>query len=205
MLSMGYFLQGHIDRDETTMIASHEVYQQYTQAELARIQREEEEKTPKSEVDQLVAEGQRYIAHIHECNDAIPGEEISAKLQRLEDIMTRIFEQLRHSPESAGDLRKLMNYYLPTTTKLIDTYRELDAKPEVGDNIKKTKKEIEKQVTLEEYYKAICELDELEEKYWPLPIENMFMVGDEDQSIYGFRECEPELFDAIITCLPLVI
>ena len=78
MLSMGYFLQGHIDRDETTMIASHEVYQQYTQAELARIQREEEEKTPKSEVDQLVAEGQRYIAHIHECNDAIPGEEISA-------------------------------------------------------------------------------------------------------------------------------
>ena len=143
MLSMGYFLQGHIDRDETTMIASHEVYQQYTQAEQARIQREEEEKTPKSEVEQLVAEGQRYITHIHECNDAIPGEEISAKLQRLEDIMTRIFEQLKHSPESAGDLRKLMNYYLPTTTKLIDTYRELDAKPEVGDNIKKTKKEIE--------------------------------------------------------------
>ena len=143
MLSMGYFLQGHIDHDETTMIASNEVYEQYTQAERARIQREEEEKTPKSEVEQLVAEGQRYIAHIHECNDAIPGEEISAKLQRLEDIMTRIFEQLKHSPESAGDLRKLMNYYLPTTTKLIDTYRELDAKPEVGDNIKKTKKEIE--------------------------------------------------------------
>lgn len=143
MLSMGYFLQGHIDHDETTMIASHEVYQHYTEAERARIQREEEARTPKSEVDQLVAEGQRYIAHIHECNDAIPGEEISAKLQRLEDIMTRIFDQLKHSPESAGDLRKLMNYYLPTTTKLIDTYRELDAKPEVGDNIKKTKKEIE--------------------------------------------------------------
>ena len=31
--------------------------------------------------------------------------------------------------------------------------------------ILKTKKEIEKQVTLEEYYKAVCELDELEEKY----------------------------------------
>lgn len=31
--------------------------------------------------------------------------------------------------------------------------------------VQKTKKEIEKQVTLEEYYKAICELDELEEKY----------------------------------------
>ena len=31
--------------------------------------------------------------------------------------------------------------------------------------LQKTKKEIEKQVTLEEYYKAVCELDELEEKY----------------------------------------
>ena len=31
--------------------------------------------------------------------------------------------------------------------------------------IQKTKKEIEKQVTLEEYYKAVCELDELEEQY----------------------------------------
>ena len=29
--------------------------------------------------------------------------------------------------------------------------------------VQKTQKEIEKQVTLEEYYKAICELDELEE------------------------------------------
>lgn len=143
MLSMGYFLQGHMDHTETTMIASNEVYEQYTQAETARIQREEEAKVPKSEVDQLAAEGQRYIAHIHECNDAIPGEEISAKLQRLEDIMTRIFEQVKHSPDSAEDLRKMMNYYLPTTTKLIDTYRELDAKPEIGDNIRNTKKEIE--------------------------------------------------------------
>lgn len=31
--------------------------------------------------------------------------------------------------------------------------------------LQKTKKEIEKQVTLEEYYKAVCELDEQEEKY----------------------------------------
>ena len=31
--------------------------------------------------------------------------------------------------------------------------------------IQKSKKQIEKEATLEEYYKAVCELDELEEKY----------------------------------------
>lgn len=147
MMAKGYFLQGHLDNNETMLITSNEVYEHYTAAETSRIKREEEEKkraqTPVSEVDKLVREGQRYIDHIHECNDAIPGEEISAKLQRLEDIMIRIFDQLKRSPESAGDLRKMMNYYLPTTTKLIDTYRDLDARPELGDNIKKTKQEIE--------------------------------------------------------------
>lgn len=150
MMSMGYFLQGHMDQGETTLIASNEVYEQYTASEMARIEREAESRrleaeahSPKGEVNKLIREGERYIAHIHECNAAIPGEEISAKLQRLEDVMIRIFEHLKHSPESAGDLGKMMNYYLPTTTKLIDTYRDLDAKPEIGDNIKKTKQEIE--------------------------------------------------------------
>ena len=36
-----------------------------------------------------------------------------------------------------------MTYYLPTTTKLIDAYRDLDGKPEYGTNVSKTKKEIE--------------------------------------------------------------
>ena len=57
--------------------------------------------------------------------------------------MRRIFAHVEKEPDSAQDLHKMMTYYLPTTTKLIDAYRDLDGQPEYGANISNTKKEIE--------------------------------------------------------------
>ena len=57
--------------------------------------------------------------------------------------MNRIFAQVKKDPSSADELHKLMSYYLPTTKKLINAYVELDKEPEVGDNITKTKLEID--------------------------------------------------------------
>ena len=68
---------------------------------------------------------------------------MSAKLAKLEDIMRRIFAQVKKQPESADELHKFMTYYLPTTTKLIDAYQDLDGQPEYGTNVANTKKEIE--------------------------------------------------------------
>ncbi len=77
------------------------------------------------------------------CNDAITGREISAKISRMEVLVDRIFERVEQNPESAGDIRRLMDYYLPTTVKLLDAYQELDAQPVQGENILSSKKEIE--------------------------------------------------------------
>ncbi|MBP3273872.1 MAG: 5-bromo-4-chloroindolyl phosphate hydrolysis family protein, partial [Butyrivibrio sp.] len=55
----------------------------------------------------------------------------------------RIFAQVKKDPSSADELHKLMNYYLPTTKKLLNAYVELDKQPEVGENITQTKKEID--------------------------------------------------------------
>jgi len=57
--------------------------------------------------------------------------------------MHRIFEQVKKQPESAAGLRRFMDYYLPTTEKLLDAYVELDRQPVKGDNITKTKQEID--------------------------------------------------------------
>lgn len=151
MLQKGYFLQGHMDAEQTTLIVDHETYRQYEEAEQARRQREEHaaeevQQTPPvypDETQKILAEGEAYIRHIHECNDAIPDAGMSEKLAKLEDIMRRIFAQVKKQPESADDLHKFMTYYLPTTTKLIDAYRDLDGQPEYGVNITNTKKEIE--------------------------------------------------------------
>lgn len=95
------------------------------------------------ETRQILAEGRAFIAHIRQKNDEIPGEEISAKLDTLEQIVTGIFDQVEKNPKSAPDLHKLMSYYLPTTRKLVDTYATLDAQHLTGSNIESAKKEIE--------------------------------------------------------------
>ena len=109
-----------------------------------------------AETQKILDEGQAFIAHIHQKNEEIPGEEISAKLDRLEQIVTGIFDQVEKSPESAPDLHRLMSYYLPTTQKLIDTYATLDAQHVEGENIESAKREIESSLdTINDAYEKL--------------------------------------------------
>ena len=95
------------------------------------------------ECRKILEEGQEYITYIHKCNDDLPGEEITRKLSRLEAIITRIFQEVEKQPELASDLRRFMNYYLPTTRKLVDAYREIELDSFRTEQNEKTKKEIE--------------------------------------------------------------
>ena len=80
---------------------------------------------------------------IHEANDRIAGAEVSEKLDRMENIVARIFAEVQKNPSLAGNLNMFMDYYLPTTTKLMDAYIEMDSHPMPGQNIQKSKEEIE--------------------------------------------------------------
>ena len=96
------------------------------------------------EVQKIIDAGDEYVRKIREANDAIPGEEISAKISRMEMLVDRIFDRVEQNPDSVDDIRRLMEYYLPTTIKLLDAYEELDAQPVQGENILSSKREIEK-------------------------------------------------------------
>lgn len=154
MIEKGMFPQGHLDRQGTCFMLTDDVFQQYCAAEqeLARRQREasvvqmpeENQQSDFSpECQRILEEGNDYIQHIHYCNDILPGAEISRKLDRLETIMRKIFDQVKKEPDLAPELHKLMNYYLPTTRKLLDAYCQLDAQPVTGENMTGTKLEIE--------------------------------------------------------------
>ena len=95
------------------------------------------------EMMEMVEEGKAFIAHIHQKNEEIPGEEFTGKLNRLEKIVTNIFDRVMEAPESAPDMHRLMKYYLPTTQKLVDTYATLDRQSVQGENIENAKREIE--------------------------------------------------------------
>ncbi|MCI6755700.1 MAG: 5-bromo-4-chloroindolyl phosphate hydrolysis family protein [Lachnospiraceae bacterium] len=94
-------------------------------------------------VDALIQEGNASILRIRAVNNEIPEEDpMSGKLYRLEDICRRIFAQVRRDPSCVGDCRRLMQYYLPTTEKLIRAYAELSHQPDAGENIVGTRNEI---------------------------------------------------------------
>ena len=146
----GMFKQGHFDEQETCFIASDEIYAQYrettqraAQNRQMEEQRKKQEEAYSPEVKELLDKGSEYIRMIHEANDRIEGEEVSDKLNRMEMITRRIFDEVRKRPELAGSLNLFMNYYLPTTTKLVKAYEEMDQQPVAGDNITTAKREIE--------------------------------------------------------------
>ena len=154
MIDDGLFLEGHLDREGTCLITSHDTYRHYERSRLAleQRQREELEAAKKQQetaaaadprVQEVLQRGNAFIAEIRRCNDAIPGEEISGKISRMELIVRRIFERAQAHPEIVPDLKKLMDYYLPMTVKLLNAYAEMDAQPVQGDNIRAAKKEIE--------------------------------------------------------------
>ena len=145
MIDDRWFRQGHIDEQETCLITSNETYLQYTQTQKALEQAEQERnrKNTPPEVQEVLDKGNEFLDKIHRSNDAIPGEEISAKISRMELIVEKIFERAQKHPEIIPDLKKLMNYYLPMTVKLLDAYEEMDQQPVQGENIQASKKEIE--------------------------------------------------------------
>ncbi len=152
MIDQNLFYEAHVDTQDNYFLLSDQVYEEYRTARLEYyekkkiMEKEQEEHKVSAECQKLIDEGQAYVRHIRECNDAIPGEEISRKLDKMEQLVQRIFDEVRIHPEVAPDLQKMMNYYLPTTSKLLDAYRELDKQPIAGENISNTKAEIEQTV-----------------------------------------------------------
>ena len=133
MINKGLFLEGHMDREETCLITSDETYQHYEQSRLALEERQRQE----------AAASAPKVSSPHDPQVQEVLDEISEKISRMELIVRRIFERAEAHPEVVPDLKKLMDYYLPMTVKLLNAYADMDAQPVQGENIQASKKEIE--------------------------------------------------------------
>ncbi len=118
------------------------------------IAREAEPEDP--ELAAMIREGQDCIRKLRDMNDNIEGEVISAKLFQLENLLKEIFQRVREHPEQKSQMQKFMNYYLPTTLKLVEAYEDFDSVSVPGEDIVQAKEEIEK--TLDTINQAFAEL-----------------------------------------------
>lgn len=111
------------------------------------------EKQPQKQTDMPERDQyQKILDELRRVNDAIPDEEMTDKISRLEAVSAKIFEQAKSDPDKLPQMRKFMDYYLPTSLKLLNTYAELERQGIEGDNITESKRRIE--LTMDTLVKA---------------------------------------------------
>ncbi len=166
MIQRRWFKQGYLDSTENCLMVSSRSYEQYLnlmkqiktekaekaeeqkqrmeKERAAREQRRKEDEKYSPEVRKILQTGKSYIQKVKAINEEIPGDEVSEKISRMEILLERIFERVENHPESADDVRRLLDYYLPMTVKLLEAYRDMDAQPVQPANVVSSKQEIEK-------------------------------------------------------------
>jgi len=100
------------------------------------------------------------LRNIRRANDQIADPVLSAKIDRLEEITAKIFRAVEEDPKKAGRIDTFLNYYLPTTQKLLNSYAEFEAAGVEGENLRQAKQKIE--TTMDSIVKGFeHQLDEL--------------------------------------------
>ena len=85
---------------------------------------------------------------IRQLNASISDPDVSDKISKIEEQTRYIFGYVSDHPEKRGNISKFMNYYLPTTLKLLESYATLEKMGEGGENMQKSKEGIEGILTM---------------------------------------------------------
>ena len=113
---------------------------------------QEEKTSGNEEVDKLIKERDLTISELRRLNYNIENEKISAWIDDIENTTTKIFDVVIAHPDKLPQISKFLNYYLPTTMKLLNTYDRMGSQGVSGENISGTMKKVEE--TLEMVVKA---------------------------------------------------
>lgn len=104
---------------------------------------EKPETTGNPELDKMISDGQKAIAEMKRLDNNIADPTISAQIVRLQQLSEKIFAQVKQNPEKLPQIRKFMNYYLPTTLKILNAYDRMGEQGVAGENITSTMHKVE--------------------------------------------------------------
>lgn len=140
--------RARFNEQKSALLLTDGAWQRYCDAEMAvrerAAQEKEEEKAERASVNAgIIRHGRKFIRKMEHAAAELRGTPMEEKLYRLTDIVDKIMDWLRTAPNPVSGLDRFTEYYLPTTEKLVDSYRALSQEPEVGATIRDTKREIE--------------------------------------------------------------
>ena len=99
--------------------------------------------TGNPELDKMIRDGALAVEEMKRLDENIEDEKISQAIRELERTSQAIFQQVREAPEKLPQIRKFMDYYLPTTLKLLNAYDRMSSVGVGGENIDSTKERVE--------------------------------------------------------------
>lgn len=148
MIEKDYYRQARIVENGELFILDSNTYKLYKE-EMLRDPKESyeelEEKESNALVEEYLSRAKRDVTALTEMTPKLR-EPMKAKISEFLQIVGKIFELLKENPNTAKDLDKVINFYLPTTVKLMDNYIDLSEKP--TDSVKSSLKSMEQTMDL---------------------------------------------------------
>ncbi len=146
MIRIGMFPQASLDTEDGMMYLSRGGYEQYRyltghEAEAVNAENSETE-DQESKVNIVASMGRDYIQRINDLRVKLKDSEATSKIIHMEAVLLKIVEYIEKHPEQKDEVRRLMDYYLPMTIKLLTAFYDFEQQPIQGENIIKTKQEI---------------------------------------------------------------
>ena len=95
------------------------------------------------EVQAVVDEGERAHRELEHLYATIPNLTVKGKIRELINVSDKIIEDAVNDPSDVPQIKKFLDYYLPTTIKLLNAYDRMGAQGIEGENISGTMQSIE--------------------------------------------------------------
>jgi hypothetical protein len=102
-----------------------------------------DETTGNAELDKMLKDGRLAIEEMKRLDDNIADPGISADIERLEQVSQKIFDEVKRDPKKLSQIQRFMDYYLPTTLKLLNAYDRASSAGISGENVDATKQRVE--------------------------------------------------------------
>lgn len=107
------------------------------------IKQEQENISYGPKVDPIVKEGRMALAEMGRLYKSIEKPEIRSRINELMQITDKIIQDAIEDPSDVPQIKQFMNYYLPTTLKLLNSYDRMRSQGISGSNLDKSMENIE--------------------------------------------------------------
>lgn len=119
------------------------VFSKMFPGKIVTVEQPKNEETGNPEVDAVVREGKLAMQEMGRLYSSIDDPVVKKRIVEIMDISDKIVKDAISDPKDIPNIKRFLNYYLPTTIKLLNAYDRMSVQGIEGENISGTITRIE--------------------------------------------------------------